>query len=511
MRARSLVPAVAGLLLLTGCTLGPSPDPGIVVSGGVPVPTQPTVVTSDLPLGPGGPGQEAVDLSWGACGSRFAEPGDDLRSECAVMQVPLNREDPGAEVYVSLLRLTAPDVPEDTPPVVVVLDEPGRFSTSEADLVVGQLSDELLAARPVVVMDRRGSGESDVIDCLFSDTEEQLRGLPAAPSDPSTAATIDAFARQFAFDCGDMADPHLSRFNSVSAADDLDSLRASLGLQTLDLIGRGDGATLGAVYAERYPGRTGALVLDGPQDPRVVVTDRAVASAAVYESLLDRFAAACTSTPDCALGADPRAAVVQLVATLDERPVGSPYRVSGGTVLDLLRRQLPDPTTWPALTEVLATAIDGDVDDLSEAAELATGDRLVLAAALIAGCNDTTVRLTGTDLTAAAQDAAAASPVFGPYLVGRLGLCGGWPAPAAVPGGVTAVGAAPILVVAGSDDPVAPATEVASLAGQMSSAVTITRRSSQHGSYPGSSCVRQAVDAFVLDGIVPVDGLLCPP
>lgn len=509
MTSRTVVAALAGVFLVSGCTLGPSPDPGIVVSGAVPVPQEPTVQVSDLPLGPGGPGQDPVDLVWAPCSARFAEA-EDVTTECATMQVPLNRADPGAEVYVGLLRLTADTVPDDAPPVVMVLDEPGRIPTSAADLLVEQVSPELLASRPVVVMDRRGSGESDVLDCLYTDMEEVLRGLPAAPTEESVSS-FDTLARQFAFDCGDAADPHLSRFNTVFAADDLDSLRASLGLATLDLIGRGDGATLGAVYAERYPGRTGALVLDGPQDPRASVLDRARTSAAAFETLFDQFAAACLAGTDCALGTDPRAAVTELVADLDRKPVGSPFRVSGGTVLDVLRSDLPDPATWAAVQQALATAIDGDVEQLGELSEVATGDRLVLAAGLATTCNDTAVRLTGAELVTTAGDAGSTAPLFGPYLVGRIGLCGGWPAPDAVPGPVTANGAGPIVVVSGTDDPLAPAAEVAALTGQMSSAVNVFRRSSQHGNYPASTCVRQAVDAFVLDGVIPVDGLLCPP
>ena len=46
--------------------------------------------------------------------------------------------------------------------------------------------------------------------------------------------------------------------NSTGAADDLDALRAALGARTtLTLIGQGFGATLAAVYADRYPGRVG--------------------------------------------------------------------------------------------------------------------------------------------------------------------------------------------------------------------------------------------------------------
>ena len=71
------------------------------------------------------------------------------------------------------------------------------------------------------------------------------------------------------------------------AADDLDALRAALGSRPLTLIGRGFGATLGAVYADRYPGRVAAAVLDAPADPLDAADARAAAIAVAAEKALD--------------------------------------------------------------------------------------------------------------------------------------------------------------------------------------------------------------------------------
>jgi hypothetical protein len=103
------------------------------------------------------------------------------------------------------------------------------------------------------------------------------------------------------------------------------------------------------------------------------------------------------------------------------------------------------------------------------------------------------------------------APILGPYTVGLVGLCSSWPAPEAALGGVKAAGAAPILVLGAAADPVAPYGSVRSLAGQLGSATLISWQSGHYGSYPDSSCVSSAVDAYLLSAQLPAVGTLCPP
>ena len=133
-----------------------------------------------------------------------------------------------------------------------------------------------------------------------------LLSLGADPTTPAASTQIAELARTLTFDCGDMVGPDLSDYSTVLAADDLDSIRSALGRQTVDIVGRGAGATLAAVYADRYPGRVGAAVLDGPADPSVTPEKQAAAAAAANEKALACFAAACQTFPGgCPLGADP--------------------------------------------------------------------------------------------------------------------------------------------------------------------------------------------------------------
>jgi len=89
-------------------------------------------------------------------------------------------------------------------------------------------------------------------------------------------------------------------------------------------------------------------------------------------------------------------------------------------------------------------------------------------------------------------------------------LCRQWPTPESPLGALRAEGAAPMLVVGGVDDPVAPYVGAQAVADQLGSASLISYQGPRHGGYGASECVTSAVDAYLLDGTVPEADTLCP-
>jgi TAP-like protein len=102
------------------------------------------------------------------------------------------------------------------------------------------------------------------------------------------------------------------------------------------------------------------------------------------------------------------------------------------------------------------------------------------------------------------------SGVFGSYL-GWSGLvCAQWPVSAAPAAAVTADGADPILVVGTTGDLATPYEWAEALAAQLESGVLLTYEGSGHTAYrKGSECIDEAVDAYLIDGTVPEEGLRC--
>ncbi|NIS33131.1 MAG: alpha/beta hydrolase, partial [Actinobacteria bacterium] len=69
----------------------------------------------------------------------------------------------------------------------------------------------------------------------------------------------------------------------------------------------------------------------------------------------------------------------------------------------------------------------------------------------------------------------------------------------------------PVLVIGTTGDLATPYEWAESLADQLSSGVLVTYEGFGHLAYlvAGSECVDEAVDAYLLDGTVPAEGLVC--
>lgn len=505
-------------LLLASCTLGPSQRPALATYGTQP-PTTVASPTSTPPLGPGGPGQQADPISWEPCDDVDdvdQASGLTFEIDCADVLVDRSAATTFGDQTIRVARARAPGVPDDAPPVVALLGEPGENGTSQVASVAAGLSPAVRDHFAVITVDLAGTGRSDAVDCLSRQDTAALMSLGVDPTEPDAADALAELARSLTFECGDVAGTELTTLNSTVATDDLDALRDALGEQTLTLIGRGFGATLGAVYVDRYPGRVAAAVLDAPADPLQDAGARAAGIAVAAEHALDNFAASCADfTGGCPLGADPRAEVARIVASVDAGSNGDPGsgEFNGGSVLLTLLLRLGDPDSWPDLAAALAAAGDGNTarleGDLVEALGLKSSSWL--GGAVLYGCNDSGLRISPAQMADAVGEVSATAPLFGPFTVGLTGVCSSWPASEAALGAVTGTGAAPVLIVGAVDDPLSPYDAVRTLAGQLGSATLLTWQSGRHGSYPAGSCVTAAVDGYLLSGQLPPVGSLCPP
>ncbi len=516
---RVAVMLVALMSLVAGCTLGPSQRPPLATDGTGPAPA--TARPSDSPpTGPGGVGQQAEPLRWGPCGDVDTidpDSGLTFTVDCATVIPVGNSSNNSGRQVTQVARARVSGLPDDAPAVVVLRGQPGEYGRSRVAAAAAGVSAGIREHFAIITVDLMGTGGSGLIDCLSGYDTGTLVSLGSDPRKPAVAAALAGLSRSVTFECGDLVGPDLTRVNSTLAADDLDALRSALGSSALTLIGRGFGATLAAVYADRYPGHVSAGVLDAPADPRQDPVARATDTAVAAEKALDAFAAACAGfAGGCPLGADPRNQVAKAVNTLDAAGGARPGsgETTGGSVLLTLLLRLGEPGGWPALATALAAAATGHPTPVASLLRQSLGLDTAgwLAAAIVYGCNDTALRILPDQLTQSAEAAAALAPLFGPFTVGLVGICASWPAPETALGGLRAQGAPPLLVLGATGDPQAPYSAVRSLTAQLSSATLLSWQATQHGSYPASVCVTTAVETYLVgQQPPPAVGTLCPP
>jgi pimeloyl-ACP methyl ester carboxylesterase len=506
------------LVATSACTVGPSSRPPLAVYGGPT--TQATTASaapSGMPTGPGGPGRDVDPIRWTDCPGDVSPDSDgtSFTLECGVIRVPVSYTNGGQVLSLEVARARAPGVGEDAENLVVIQGTPGRTGHDAVASVAAALPESLRRTFAVITVDLRGTGDSAVASCLSLNSIRRLVASDADPSAGQAAERMQNTARQLTFDCTDNVGPNLSSYDTTAAADDLDNLRAALGTATLNVLGQGYGATLGAIYADRYPGRVGRMVLDSPDDPLAAPDERAKARAAALDTALDEFSRSCADfAGGCPLGDQPRDKITSMLTVLNDGQVAdNGLLITAGSVLLLLSDLLGDQDSWPELATALNAAAGGDVNPIAAMITdhwQITSVQNLFDGEIVYGCNDTTQRLPPSE---AATRAAAlpAADLFGRVLIGQVSVCSAWPAPDQPLGRVAGTGARPILVLGAVDDPVTPYDGIRSVSGQLASAKLDSWQSGQHGAFPGGSCMNDVVAGYLTEGHLPATGTLCPP
>jgi hypothetical protein len=105
----------------------------------------------------------------------------------------------------------------------------------------------------------------------------------------------------------------------------------------------------------------------------------------------------------------------------------------------------------------------------------------------------------------------ARSPVFGSSFAWGNLPCLGWPVPSTTePAPVSAAGSRPILVVGTTRDPATPYEWSRTVAGTLERGRLLTYVGDGHTAYRrGNGCIDEAVDRYLLDGVLPAEGTRC--
>jgi pimeloyl-ACP methyl ester carboxylesterase len=211
-------------------------------------------------------------VRWRAC---FPEAGPSF--ECATVRAPLDYDRPrGRRISLALLRLPASQ-PDDK--IGSILVNPGGPGGSGVDFVrdLGPLlfTEEVRARFDLVGFDPRGIIRSSALIC-FGSLEEALSVFApfAFPLTPEEEALVEQLDGQLNSACQQRGGPIVDHMATADMARDLDLLRRAVGDRRLTYVGYSYGSFLGVTYANLFPSRVRALVVDGVLDPIAWTTGR---------------------------------------------------------------------------------------------------------------------------------------------------------------------------------------------------------------------------------------------
>jgi pimeloyl-ACP methyl ester carboxylesterase len=509
------VALVLAVVLLAGAALslgrqlsdsatGAGPTP-VVPSGGPPVRQPPS---------PGLAPYYTQQLTWSDC-----HDGD----RCAKVTVPLDYRDPGGRT-LQLAVLSVPASGSKIGSLVVNPGGPGVPGTTRAAERGAGFGDPLLEHFDIVGFDPRGTGSSSPVDCL---SDADLNRYIAVDPEPSTPAQVRAFRnaqQSLARGCPRLSGDLASHISTVESARDMDVLRAALGDARLNYLGSSYGTELGATYAQLFPDRVGRFVLDGAVDPTLTTRQGSLQQAAGFQQAFEAYAASCVeSSVGCFLGKDVSAVEQTVSALLDQiaahpLPAGDGRELTVGNAFYGISVTLYTRPTWILLSSALRAALQGDGSQLMRLADLyaarnadGTFQDNTLEAFFAISCLDDPYGLPYRKVPAQLPAFEKASPVFGKVFAWSLTSCDGYtPRSDQRRPTIHARGAAPIVVIGTTRDPATPYRWAVELAHQLESGVLVTRDGDGHtGYHTGNACIDAAVEAYLVSGVVPEDGLSC--
>ncbi|SBT49098.1 alpha/beta hydrolase [Micromonospora auratinigra] len=476
-------------------------------------------------------------------------------AECATVQLPLDYDRPnGATTEVAVLRVKARDQKHKIGSLFLNPGGPGGSGTDIALAAPYFLGDDLLDRFDIVGVDPRGVAASQNVKC-FPSVKDQTRayaGLNVAF--PWTKAEERAYvtaSETVGRACSTTGKPLTGAASTAEVARDMDVLRRAVGDKKLTYLGFSYGTALGQYYANMFPDRFRALVVDGVLNPNSWVgrgkardqlqETRLRSADGAYKALheiLVRCAKAGAEKCSLASAGDP----VQVYETVAQRlrkkpaviddPDFGQFTVSYADFVGATLGSLYDPSGWMNvvdLTEQLLVLTDPTAATAARAqARTALAQRAAkarqqrgydfpydngLETFLTVDCTDAYHPRKAADWPALVAQEDKRAPYFGRAWAWGTAPCArntwtvrdedAWTGP------FDRRTAAPVLVVGNYWDPATNYQGAVGSAKLLPNSRLLSSDSWGHTAYGTSDCVTGAVDTYLLTGTPPAKGTVC--
>ena len=390
-------------------------------------------------------------------------------------------------LYVAVLPALGTETKPD--PLFLLAGGPGMAATELANAAKTHLR-RIREQREIVLVDQRGTGKSNGLDCADVDSTTQ-------------SFNVD-FPFQALRDCAEALDADLRLYTTPIATEDLDDVRAALGYGSINLWGGSYGTRAALVYLRRHPDRVRTVILDGlaPPDMRLPLHFGEDANRAFDLTFGD-----CKEDVDCNTAfPNLRDTYHELLDRLEKAPesvrvahprTGEMEEIDFGRddVFLQLRAALYSPDATRLLPLVIQRAHDGDYGPLLALSEpfAEVGSLMSVGMLFSVLCSEDISFIDDADLAWM-----AAEPSRRTSIVGKMRqVCDAWPL-GPLPEGYhdPVVSDKPVLVLSGKLDPVTPPQWGDRVARHLSNAMHVVVPGAAHGTM-AYGCVQRLMAQFI--------------
>ncbi|MFG2088955.1 MULTISPECIES: alpha/beta hydrolase [unclassified Spirillospora] len=444
-------------------------------------------------------------LSWTPCGASGGSG-----AECASLSLPVDWDRPDGPTFELALARRKATAPGER--VGSLVFGPGGPGDSGVDRVVDGISRFSPVVRQrfdIVSFDPRGVGRSTPIACS-ADLIAQ-RPSPEIENQAAFEATL-GYNAELRADCRRRTGPLFDHLDTASTVRDLEAVRVALGEAKLTFHGSSYGTVLGAQYAETYPNRIRAMVLESVMDHSVAITRSFLRDqGAAAQDSFDEFVRWCSAGTGCVLhGRDVRTVWKGLLARAERGELENPSRP--GTRLSSI--DLVNAVAFRAFYRADFAGLAKTIATMDDSSPLPSAPAALspLPPTAPIFCSDWRLPVRDhREYTSLVRTLNRAAPDM-PYLLPVRMVVSCLGATTANPQHRLKVTGAPkILLSNARHDPATGYPWAQSVARQLGrSGVLLTYEGHGHGSVTEGACMENTVNAYLTDLKVPTRGITCP-
>jgi pimeloyl-ACP methyl ester carboxylesterase len=412
---------------------------------------------------------------------------------CGTLQVYENRATKqGRQIDLNIVVLPALSADPKPDPFVFLAGGPGQGAAKMAKQLREPFR-QILTDRDIVLVDQRGTGKSNPLNCL--DPDDSLKSI-----DEPESVSLEKLKK-----CMAGYDADLRYYTTSIAMDDLDDVRAYLGYDKINVYGGSYGTRAGLVYMRQHGDRVRTAVLDGvaPTNMRLPLF-----FARDVQRAFDRLIADCKKDEACNraypnLGARVRALVERLEKNPPLVPIVHPRTGERGQVRmtpRILMNAFAATLYQPLAASLIPALVDrAEKDDFQGVFALGSGGgdpddlNMSVGMQLSVICAEDAPRITPEESRKESE-----GTIFGPYVM-RLQQqgCAMWPRGTVDPSFYEPVQSSiPTLILSGEIDPVTPPVWGEEIARTLPNSRHIVIPGTGHTA-GGTGCGRRLIKAFI--------------
>ena len=173
-----------------------------------------------------------------------------VKAECGTLSVAENRENPSRMIHLNIAVIRSKSVKKKTDAVIMLAGGPGQ-SAVESYPGVSPAFHGILKDRDVILVDQRGTGQSNPLKCDFDESlqekllEDESLYVPAL------------------MECVDKLDADTRFYTTTESIKDLEEVRKALSIDKWNLLGISYGTRKALTYVKMFPEAIRSVILDG--------------------------------------------------------------------------------------------------------------------------------------------------------------------------------------------------------------------------------------------------------